>query len=197
MLTDSEAALARAVLIHGPISRSALTHRLGLSPASLTRLAKPFLDRGHPGRTRRRRRRLGGSSDQTAGHRAGLRPVRRRQAHRRPAVRRCHRHPGLSALRSRESELQSTDPQAVAESHRRDGPRARRRGARPVSGSASAAACATESSSRPPSSDGAMSTSLGALAAARRRRHRGERPRRARRGRALVRSRPRHRRASR
>src|SRR6187402_2915351 len=46
MLTDSEAALARAVLIHGPISRSALTHRLGLSPASLTRLAKPFLDRG-------------------------------------------------------------------------------------------------------------------------------------------------------
>src|SRR6187402_1300883 len=46
MLTDSEAALARAVLIHGPISRSALTHRLGLSPASLTRLTKPFLDRG-------------------------------------------------------------------------------------------------------------------------------------------------------
>ncbi|WP_137844793.1 ROK family transcriptional regulator [Microbacterium sp. 2FI] len=46
MLTDSEAALARAVLIHGPISRSALTRRLGLSPASLTRLAKPFLDRG-------------------------------------------------------------------------------------------------------------------------------------------------------
>lgn len=46
MLTDSEAALARAVLIHGPISRSALTHRLGLSAASLTRLAKPFLDRG-------------------------------------------------------------------------------------------------------------------------------------------------------
>lgn len=46
MLTDSEAALARAVLIHGPISRSALTRRLGLSPASLTRLTKPFLDRG-------------------------------------------------------------------------------------------------------------------------------------------------------
>ena len=46
MLTDSESALARAVLIHGPISRSALTPRLGLSPASLTRLAKPFLDRG-------------------------------------------------------------------------------------------------------------------------------------------------------
>ena len=46
MLTDSEAALARAVLIHGPISRSALTRRLRLSPASLTRLAKPFLDQG-------------------------------------------------------------------------------------------------------------------------------------------------------
>ncbi|KRB36038.1 ROK family transcriptional regulator [Microbacterium sp. Root180] len=46
MLTDSESALARAVLIHGPIARSALTSRLGLSPASLTRLAKPFLDKG-------------------------------------------------------------------------------------------------------------------------------------------------------
>ena len=47
MLTESERALARAVLIHGPIARSALTSRLGLSPASLTRLAKPFLDRGY------------------------------------------------------------------------------------------------------------------------------------------------------
>lgn len=46
MLTGSERALAREVLIHGPIARSALTTRLGLSPASLTRLAKPFLDRG-------------------------------------------------------------------------------------------------------------------------------------------------------
>lgn len=46
MLSDSERALARAVLIHGPISRSELTSRLGLSPPSLTRLAKPFLDRG-------------------------------------------------------------------------------------------------------------------------------------------------------
>lgn len=45
-LTDSEAALATAVLIHGPISRGALTSRLGLSPASLTRLARPFLSRG-------------------------------------------------------------------------------------------------------------------------------------------------------
>jgi len=46
MPIDSEVALARAVLIHGPISRSALTSRLGLSPASLTRLAKPLLDSG-------------------------------------------------------------------------------------------------------------------------------------------------------
>src|SRR4051794_39919082 len=38
--------LAREVLIHGPISRSDLGRRLGLSPASLTRLSKPFLDRG-------------------------------------------------------------------------------------------------------------------------------------------------------
>lgn len=47
MLTDSERALAHAVLVHGPIPRSVLTSRLGLSPASLTRLAKPFLDRGY------------------------------------------------------------------------------------------------------------------------------------------------------
>lgn len=46
MLTRSESALARAVLVHGPIGRSALAGRLGLSPASLTRLAKPFLDSG-------------------------------------------------------------------------------------------------------------------------------------------------------
>ncbi|NUU18359.1 ROK family transcriptional regulator [Cellulomonas humilata] len=46
MLSESERALARAVLIHGPISRSELTSRLGLSPPSLTRLVKPFLDRG-------------------------------------------------------------------------------------------------------------------------------------------------------
>ncbi|RXZ72666.1 ROK family transcriptional regulator [Agromyces albus] len=38
--------LAREVLIHGPISRSELGRRLGLSPASLTRLSKPFLDLG-------------------------------------------------------------------------------------------------------------------------------------------------------
>ena len=45
-MSESEAALARAVLIHGPLSRSALTKRLSLSPASLTRLAKPLLDSG-------------------------------------------------------------------------------------------------------------------------------------------------------
>jgi predicted NBD/HSP70 family sugar kinase len=46
MLTASESALARAVLMHGPIARSALAARLALSPASLTRLVKPFLDQG-------------------------------------------------------------------------------------------------------------------------------------------------------
>lgn len=46
MSTDTESALARTVLIHGPISRAALAVRLGMSPASLTRLTKPFLDRG-------------------------------------------------------------------------------------------------------------------------------------------------------
>lgn len=45
-LSDTSRELAREVLIHGPISRSELGRRLGLSPASLTRLSKPFLDRG-------------------------------------------------------------------------------------------------------------------------------------------------------
>lgn len=45
-MTAAETRVARAVLIHGPISRSALAVRLGLSPASLTRLTKPFIDRG-------------------------------------------------------------------------------------------------------------------------------------------------------
>jgi len=45
-LGDSARELAREVLIHGPISRADLGRRLGLSPASLTRLSKPFLDRG-------------------------------------------------------------------------------------------------------------------------------------------------------
>lgn len=46
MLTDSEAAVAREVLIHGPLSRRVLATRLHLSPASLTRLARPLLDAG-------------------------------------------------------------------------------------------------------------------------------------------------------
>ena len=46
MLTDSEAALAEAVLLHGPITRQSLSSRLGLSAGSLTRLTKPFLARG-------------------------------------------------------------------------------------------------------------------------------------------------------
>ena len=45
-LSASSRELARAVLIHGPIARGELGRRLGLSPASLTRLSKPFLDRG-------------------------------------------------------------------------------------------------------------------------------------------------------
>ncbi|KZX21978.1 ROK family transcriptional regulator [Rathayibacter tanaceti] len=43
---SSSELLAREVLIHGPLSRSELGRRLGLSPASLTRLARPFLDGG-------------------------------------------------------------------------------------------------------------------------------------------------------
>lgn len=45
-MSTSQAALVREVLIHGPITRSGLTGRLGLSPASLTRLAKPLLEVG-------------------------------------------------------------------------------------------------------------------------------------------------------
>lgn len=45
-LGESAVSLARAVLMHGPISRGELGRRLGLSPASLTRLSKPFFDRG-------------------------------------------------------------------------------------------------------------------------------------------------------
>lgn len=46
MASNGEIAVARAVLIHGPLSRAALTTRLDLSPASLTRLAKPLIDAG-------------------------------------------------------------------------------------------------------------------------------------------------------
>ena len=45
-ITDSGRDLAREVLVHGPISRTELSRRLGLSPASLTRLSKTFLDSG-------------------------------------------------------------------------------------------------------------------------------------------------------
>lgn len=46
MITDAEKRVARTVLVHGPISRSALAVRLGLSPASLTRLTKRLVDDG-------------------------------------------------------------------------------------------------------------------------------------------------------
>ncbi|NII52646.1 ROK family protein [Frigoribacterium endophyticum] len=45
-LSESGRELVREVLIHGPIARAELGRRLGLSPASLTRLSKPFLDSG-------------------------------------------------------------------------------------------------------------------------------------------------------
>lgn len=44
--TASEIALTRALLIHGPQSRTALTTRLGLSPSSLTRLTQSLISRG-------------------------------------------------------------------------------------------------------------------------------------------------------
>lgn len=44
--TDTEQAIALEVLLHGPLARSALARRLGLSPASLTRLAGPLVDGG-------------------------------------------------------------------------------------------------------------------------------------------------------
>ncbi|MBP1240667.1 putative NBD/HSP70 family sugar kinase [Frigoribacterium sp. PvP120] len=45
-LSESGRELVREVLIHGPIARAELGRRLGLSPASLTRLSRPFLDSG-------------------------------------------------------------------------------------------------------------------------------------------------------
>lgn len=45
-VTESARDLAREVLVHGPISRTELSRRLGLSPASLTRLSRTFLDSG-------------------------------------------------------------------------------------------------------------------------------------------------------
>ncbi|KJC65609.1 ROK family protein [Agreia bicolorata] len=46
VIRDPARDLAREVLIHGPIARGELGRRLGLSPASLTRLSRPFLDHG-------------------------------------------------------------------------------------------------------------------------------------------------------
>ncbi len=46
VMAGSARDLAREVLIHGPISRSDLGRRLGLSPASLTRLSKPLIASG-------------------------------------------------------------------------------------------------------------------------------------------------------
>lgn len=45
-LPDSTHDLARAVLIHGPVSRTDLSQLLGLSLPTLTRLTKPLLERG-------------------------------------------------------------------------------------------------------------------------------------------------------
>lgn len=46
MLTDSESAVVREVLIRGPISRRELAARVGLSLPSLTRLVTPFVASG-------------------------------------------------------------------------------------------------------------------------------------------------------
>lgn len=43
---DTARAVARAVVMHGPLSRSDVARRLGLSPASMTRLAKPLIEQG-------------------------------------------------------------------------------------------------------------------------------------------------------
>lgn len=44
--TETEQTIALEVLLHGPLARSALARRLGLSPASLTRLVGPLMDGG-------------------------------------------------------------------------------------------------------------------------------------------------------
>jgi predicted NBD/HSP70 family sugar kinase len=43
---ESGQALAREIVVRGPITRGRLAQNLGLSPASLTRLARPLLDAG-------------------------------------------------------------------------------------------------------------------------------------------------------
>ena len=45
-LSPSSRAIAVEVLVHGPQSRGQLARRLGLSPATLTRLAKPLVEAG-------------------------------------------------------------------------------------------------------------------------------------------------------
>lgn len=43
-LTPGERSVAIEVLVHGPLSRSEIARRLGLSPGSLTRLTKPLIE---------------------------------------------------------------------------------------------------------------------------------------------------------
>lgn len=44
--SEPELAVARAIVVHGPISRTAIAERLGLSQSTLTRLVKPLLAAG-------------------------------------------------------------------------------------------------------------------------------------------------------
>ena len=45
-LSPAERSVAIEVLVHGPLSRTELARRLGLSQGSLTRLTKPLLESG-------------------------------------------------------------------------------------------------------------------------------------------------------
>lgn len=44
--TDPTLAVARSIIVHGPISRTAIAERLGLSQSTLTRLVKPLIASG-------------------------------------------------------------------------------------------------------------------------------------------------------
>ena len=55
--TETEQTIALEVLLHGPLARSALARRLGLSPASLTRLGRPPRRWWPAGRDHRQRHR--------------------------------------------------------------------------------------------------------------------------------------------
>ncbi len=81
-VSDSARELAREVLIHGPISRAELGRRLGLSPASLTRLSKPFLDRGWFVEATETLQGATGRPAKPARRAGRLAPVRRREGHR-------------------------------------------------------------------------------------------------------------------